>query len=112
MKEGLLDPLYHDLGEGYVGSIGYYIFTDRGDARVERAALGISGRRLTACDSYDIVDGDFDLRAFVNERDPQRIGLNMSKHIGAADGLSHQGFEHLSNSLGKNFESRFVSAEK
>ncbi len=112
MKEGLLDPLYHDLGEGYVGSIGYYIFTDRGGSRVERAALGISGRRLTACDSYDIVNGDFDLRAFVNERDPQRIGLNMSKHIGAADGLSHEGFEHLSNSLGKNFESRFVSAEK
>lgn len=37
MKEGLHDPLYEDLGRGYVGSVGYYIFTDRGEERVERA---------------------------------------------------------------------------
>ena len=34
MKEGLPDPLYDDLGRGYVGSTGYYIFTDRGGDRL------------------------------------------------------------------------------
>lgn len=111
-KEGLRDPLYHDLGEGYVGSIGYYVFSDRGGDRIERAAIGVSGRRLEACGAYDIVDGSLDLKEFVTERDPQRIGLNMSDHIGAADGLSHMGFEHLSRTLGEVYRSRFVSAER
>ena len=30
MREGHLDPLYEDLGRGYVGSTAYYVFTDRG----------------------------------------------------------------------------------
>ncbi|SVB26063.1 uncharacterized protein METZ01_LOCUS178917, partial [marine metagenome] len=38
MKEGHLDPLYEDLGRGYVGSVGYYIFTDTGANRIERVA--------------------------------------------------------------------------
>ena len=29
-REGNFDPLYTDMGEGYVGSTGYYIFTDKG----------------------------------------------------------------------------------
>ena len=40
-REGFNDPLTEDFGEGYVSSYGYYIFTDRGDDRIERAALGI-----------------------------------------------------------------------
>ena len=46
VKEGLPDPLTDDLGRGYVGSIGYYIFTDRGEDRIERVAFGISGYLL------------------------------------------------------------------
>jgi Xaa-Pro aminopeptidase len=112
MREGLRDPLYLDLGEGYVGSIGYYIFTDRGGDRIERAALGISGRRLSGCGVYDIVEGNFDLGVFVRERDPERIGLNMAKSIGAADGLSHESYLHLVETLGEPYAERFVSAEK
>ena len=37
-KENQFDPMYEDLGRGYVGSVGYYIFTDRGGDRIERAA--------------------------------------------------------------------------
>ena len=40
-REGFNDPLTEDFGKGYVSSYGYYIFTDRGDDRIERAALGI-----------------------------------------------------------------------
>jgi len=112
IKEGYRDPLWLDLGQGYVGGVGYYVFTDRGDGRIERAALGISGYLLERNGAYDIVTGSFDLREFVAERDPQRIGLNMSSHIGAADGLTHSAYEDLVETLGNPYAGRFVSAEK
>lgn len=108
-KEGHDDPLYEDLGRGYTGNIGYYIFTDRGDDRIERAAFGISGRMLSGCPSYDIIEGSVDLGAFVAERDPARIGVNMSESIGAADGLSHTEYLHLTEALGEAYASRLVS---
>ncbi len=111
-KEGLLDPLYEDLGRGYVGSVGYYIFTDRGGDRIERAALGISGYMLEENGAYDIVTSSFDLHDFVAQRDPQRIGVNISETIGAADGLSHSSYTMLIETLGEPYAARLVSAEK
>src|SRR4029453_3931285 len=40
VKENHYDPLWEDLGRGYVSGLGYYVFTDRGGDRIERAALG------------------------------------------------------------------------
>jgi Xaa-Pro aminopeptidase len=111
-KEGHNDPLWEDMGRGYTGSLGYYIFTDRGGDRIERAAFGVSGGMLTGCPVYDTVTGSVDLRAFVTERDPARIGVNMSAAIGAADGLSHTEYLHLVETLGEPYASRLVSAEK
>jgi Xaa-Pro aminopeptidase len=111
-KEGHNDPLWEDLGRGYTGDLGYYIFTDRGGDRIERAAFGVSGGMLTRCPVYDMVAGSVDLRAFVTERDPARIGVNMSEAIGAADGLSHTEYLHLVQTLGEPYASRLVSAEK
>jgi hypothetical protein len=111
-KEGLYDPLFRDFGEGYVGSIAYFIFTDRGDSGIERAAIGLSDRRIEACGAYDILEDGVDLKRFVSERDPERIALNMSEGIGAADGLSHTSYLHLASTLGEKYSSRFVSAEK
>jgi Xaa-Pro aminopeptidase len=111
-KEGHLDPLYVDLGQGYVSSTGYYIFTDRDGDRIERAALGISGYMLEQSGAYDLIEGNFDLKKFVEERNPQRIGVNMSHEIGGADGLSHTGYEHIVRTLGKPWSERIVSAEK
>ncbi|HXH06454.1 MAG TPA: M24 family metallopeptidase [Vicinamibacterales bacterium] len=127
MREGHYDPLYDDLGRGYPGRVGYYVFTDRRPApaaaraeagpsrfpaRIERAALGISGPLLEGCGAYDIVTSSFDLRAFVAERAPRRIGVNMSEAIGAADGLSHTAYLELARTLGEPWASRLVSAEK
>lgn len=112
IKEGNFGPLYEDLGRGYAGSIGYYIFTDRGGDRIERVAIGVTGYLLEQCRVYDQVVGSMDLREFVAERDPQRIGVNMSHNIGAADGLSHTGYEHLVSILGDLYASRLVSAER
>jgi hypothetical protein len=112
LQEQAYDPLYDDLGRGYPGSmLGYYVFTDRGGDRIERAALGIDGYMLEECGVYDIVTGP-DLAAFVKERDPKRIALNYAEEIGAADGLSHSSFQKISKLLGETYVSRFMSAEK
>lgn len=111
-REGNLDPLYADMGEGYVGGTGYYIFTDRGEDRIERVTLGIDGYLLREGGTYDYFGSTDELKAFVTKRDPKRIGLNMSKNFGGADGLTHSGYLELSEILGKKYANRFTSAEK
>lgn len=111
-REGYEDPLTADFGRGYVSSWGYYVFTDRGSERIERAALGIGTHLVEQNGAYDIVTDDFDLAAFVRERDPQRIALNYAEHIGAADGLTLTAYRKLGNELGDTYSGRFVSAEK
>jgi len=112
MKEGNFDPLYLDLGQGYVSSIGFIIFTDRGGERIERASLGIDGYEIENGGAYDIFGSADDLKKFVAERNPKRIGINISDKLGGADGLSYTGYQHLATTLGKPFDSRLVSAEK
>lgn len=111
VKENHTDPLWNDLGRGYVSGIGYYVFTDRG-ARVERAALGPSGYMLEQSGAYDIFAPASTLPAFVRERDPERIGVNMSTELGPADGLSYTMHAHLVETLGEPYASRLVSAER
>lgn len=111
-REGNFDPLYSDMGEGYVGHTGYYIFTDLGKPRIERTVLGIDGYLLEETKAYDYFGSESELKEFVTKRDPKRIGLNMSKDIGGADGLSYTGKQELAEILGSKYEARFVSAEK
>ena len=111
-REGYDEPLATDFGGAYMGDIGYFIFTDRGGDRIERAALEISDYLLTQNGGYDIVTGDYDLREFVAERDPQTIALNYSDYIAGADGLTRTNYEKLAETLGEPYVSRFVSAEK
>jgi Xaa-Pro aminopeptidase len=69
---------------------------------------------------YDIFKSVRDLRSFVAERDPKRIGINMStvtelwppegRHL--TDGLSHTDYINLKKELGEPYASRLVSAEK
>lgn len=111
-REGNFDPLYAEMGEGYVGHNGYYIFTDTGKPRIERGVLGIDGYLLEETKAYDYFGTESELKEFVAKRDPKRIGLNMSKDIGGADGLSYTGRQQLAEILGSKYETRFVSAEK
>jgi hypothetical protein len=112
VKENHREPLWEDLGRGYVTGIGYYVFTDRGRDRIERAALGPSGYMIQESGAYDLFAAASTLPAFVKARDPKRIGVNMSNEIGPADGLSHSMFQHLVKTLGEPYASRLVSAEK
>jgi Xaa-Pro aminopeptidase len=111
-REGLEDPLTDDLGRGYTGDYGYYIFTDRGGERIERAVLGVGTALVEDNGAYDIFADPAELKAFVEERNPATIALNYAEHIGAADGLSHSAHQMLVRELGPGFAERFVSAEK
>jgi Xaa-Pro aminopeptidase len=112
VKENHREPLWNDLGRGYVTGIGYYVFTDRGGDRIERAALGPSGYLVEQSGAYDTFAAAGTLPAFVKARDPKRIGVNMSDEIGPADGLSATMLVHLRATLGEPYASRLVSAEK
>lgn len=112
MKEGNFDPLYLDLGQGYVSSIGLIIFTDLGRERIERAVLGIDGHEIENCGAYDIFLPASDLKKFVTERKPKRIGVNISDRLGRADGLSRAGYDYLVKTLGPPYDTRLVSADK
>ncbi|MDH4195917.1 MAG: M24 family metallopeptidase [Candidatus Aminicenantes bacterium] len=111
-REGNFDPLYLELGQGYVSSIGFLIFTDRGGRRIERAALGVDGYEIENCGAYDIFGPASDLGRFVRERAPKRIGVNMSETLGGADGLSYTAYQYLAQNLDEPYNVLLVSAEK
>jgi Xaa-Pro aminopeptidase len=111
MKQNHPDPLWEDLGGGFIGATGYFVLTDRGD-RIEKAVFDIDGTGLEGPGGYDLVNPKVDLKTFVREREPKRIGLNMSDEIGAADGLTYTHHRLLTALLGERYASRFVPAEK
>jgi Xaa-Pro aminopeptidase len=67
---------------------------------------------LNESGAYDIIAPATTLAAHVKQRDPKRIGLNMSDEIGPADGLSVTMLAHLKKTLGESYAGRFVSAER
>ena len=112
VKENHEDPLWNDLGRGYISGIGYYVFTDRGGDRIERAALGPAGYLVEQSGAYDTFGPASSIAAYVKARDPKRIGVNMSDEIGPADGLSVTMLAHLKKTLGDPYASRLVTAER
>ena len=111
-REGHDDPNAALIGAGYVGDIGYYVFTDPGEGRIERAAMGVGGAAFDQCPLYDVRKSPSELKAFVTQRNPRRIGINIASEIGTADGLSHSLHEKLRETLGPHLSARLVSAEK
>ncbi len=111
-KENHYDPLWRDLGRGYITGIGYYVFADRGGDRIERLALGPSGYLIAESGAYDQFLPAARLAEVVKQRDPKRIGVNMSEEIGPADGLSVTMLAHVKKTLGEPYASRLVSAER
>lgn len=52
------------------------------------------------------------LAEIIRERDPQKIGVNISAHWGLADGVSATDFREFKESLPGKYQQRVVSAEK
>jgi Xaa-Pro aminopeptidase len=106
IRLGNSDPLEHDLGAEF----GTFVFFDGGGDRIERIAL--SPFFLQDRSVYDIVGDYEELRAIVEERDPQRIAINSSDWIGVADGMSHTDYLKLVEVLGPVYSERLVSADQ
>lgn len=114
------EPLFRDFGNATSNGNGIIIFSDRGDDRIERAVLGSESDMMAECGAFDIFGRPDDLKAFITERDPQRIGVNMTRaeeiwplegrHLG--DGLSHTDYINLKKTIGEPYASRLVSAER
>ena len=52
------------------------------------------------------------LADYIVEKNPQKIGVNISEHYGLADGLAHTDYAALIEVLPQKFRSRVTSAEK
>jgi Xaa-Pro aminopeptidase len=90
------------------------VFYDRGDEGLERLTVS----RYPLGGLYDAVweGGDLDeqwerLGEVIAERDPQRIGIDVSRHWPVADGLTASLRDRLEESLGPDLSRRLVSAE-
>jgi len=111
MQDGHTDALSLDLGVNVRMSIVettcFVIFTDRGDEGIECAVLG-PGRGDP--ELYSIHGSEDELGAFVAERDPHRIAVNMSDDLPIANGMSHTGYLKLVRLIGDKYASRLVSS--
>jgi hypothetical protein len=97
------------------------VFYDRGPEKgVERLNISRMNMKGFHADAWNYTAYDKDkkegqwecLARIVRERNPQRIGINESDVIWAADGLSVSLKRKLTETLGGRYEARFQSAEK
>jgi Xaa-Pro aminopeptidase len=89
------------------------MFHDLGPERgVERISVGRSDYQ----GAFDVYRTHNDsqyvgLRRLIEERDPQRIGINVSDRWNHADGLTHNEYLRLTDALGARYTERLASAE-
>jgi Xaa-Pro aminopeptidase len=98
----------------YVGRRDFFILADRGGDKLDRLALvrypeehlnyffqvlNPPGREIATT-----------LRRLVEERKPKTIALNIGGGRGATDGLTFEAHKFLTEALGSDYASRFVSA--
>ena len=89
------------------------VFYDRGgDEGVERLSIG----RSDYDGLFEVVrthnDAQYEgLRAVVEERDPETIGINVSTYWNHADGLTANERDMLQGALGRKYAARLTSAE-
>ncbi|NND88104.1 MAG: M24 family metallopeptidase, partial [Flavobacteriaceae bacterium] len=85
------------------------------DNKVERLAVARYdvGKNITsAWDKEKQPDQWQRLVEIIQERNPEKIGINVSKHFGIADGLVQTDYAELKEALPADLEEKLVSAEK
>src|ERR1044071_3835635 len=98
----------------YDGRREFFIFADRGGDKLERIALVRYGEEHLKL-FFDVLnppckDVPDTLRRIVEERKPKTIALNMGGTRGATNGLTHDSYKYLAETLGQEYASRFVPA--
>src|SRR6185369_15327109 len=98
----------------YVGRRDFFIFADRGGDKLDRLALvRYSEEHLKYF--FEVLNPPGSeiastLRRLVEERKPRTIALNMGGTRGATNGITHDTYKFLAESLGQDYASRFVPA--
>ncbi len=90
------------------------VFFDRGDEGVERLAVArynIGRSFESAWNPEEDPDQWERLARIVAERDPNRVGLNISSTFALADGLSSSEHQAMLDAFDEKYRSRVVSAE-
>lgn len=98
----------------YVGRRDYFIFADRGGDKLDRLAL-VRYPEEALKRFFEVLnppgrDIAATLRRVVDERNPKTIALNMGGTRGATTGLTQDAYKFLTETLGQDYASRFVSA--
>ncbi|MBI5029048.1 MAG: aminopeptidase P family protein [Chloroflexi bacterium] len=113
------DPFLPDIGGGWPGVRNAYIFFDNGGDTPEKIFIGSHEQREDIFQVYDQLtyygynqEGLAPhLRDAVHQRNPKRIGVNMSKTLPMADGLSAVLKEYLEDAIGVEYAQRLTTAE-
>lgn len=96
-----------------VGRRDFFIFADNGQTLEKFAVVRYEEEQLKKY--FTLISPPRDktaetIRKIVEERNPKTIALNMGYGRGQTDGITHDAYNFLAESLGKDYESRFVSA--
>jgi Xaa-Pro aminopeptidase len=98
----------------YDGRREFFIFADRGGDKLDRIAVVRYGEEhLKLFFDVQIPPGREladTLRRIVTERNPKTIALNMGGTRGATNGITHDAYKFMAETLGQDYASRFVSA--
>ena len=98
----------------YQGRRDFFIFTDRGGDKLERIAL-VRYPEEHLRSFFEVLnppgrDIQATLKKIVIERSPKTIALNFGGTRGAMNGLTYDAHKFLTDSLGKEWADRFISA--
>lgn len=92
------------------------VFHDPGEGQpIDKVAIARYdvGRLLKGAWNLDVYPDQWEaLMTIIKKKDPQKIGLNISKDFALADGLVHTEYEEFMENLPAEMHDRVVSAEK
>ena len=98
-----------------VGRRDIFVFIDRGE-RLERVAI-VRYLEERLKNHYTVLNPSRSesaavLKKLIDDRDPKTIAINTGGPRGQQNGLTHDGYKYLAETLGPESEKKFVSSEK
>ena len=98
----------------YVGRRDFFVLADRGGDKLDRIAI-VRYPEEHLKHFYEVLNPPGreigpTLRRIIEERNPKTIALNIGGMRGATDGLTYDAHKFLTETVGPNYSSRFVSA--
>ncbi len=108
IRRGSKDPFSVDFG----ADKGYFIFTDTGGNRIERALFGYEYASIGDESIYDVLGKESDIKDYVAKHNPRNIAVNISQSLTHFDSLSYTGYSKLCDLIGEDNSKKIISGEK